>query len=259
MQLDGKVALVTGAGGGIGGAIARRFAAEGARVVVADIDAAAAQAVVDGIARAGGTAHPVAFDVTQEEAVTRVIGDVVRDLGAIDVLVSNAGIQIVQPLEQFTLAQWQHMQAVHVDAAFLATRACLPHMYARGSGTILYMGSTHSKTASVWKGPYVVAKHSLLGLARAVAKEGGPRGVRANVICPGFVRTPMVESQIPGLARSLGVSEESVVRDVMLKDTVDGQFTTVDDVAEVALFFAAFPTSALTGQSLLVSHGWMME
>jgi 3-hydroxybutyrate dehydrogenase len=259
MRLDGKVALVTGAGGGIGSAIARRYAAAGAHVVIADINEKAAQAVAESIGRAGATALAMTFDVTQEPAVNAAVEAVVQRFGYIDVLVSNAGIQVVQPLEAFTLAEWRRMQAVHVEAAFLATRASLPHMYARGSGSIIYTGSTHSKTASVWKGPYVVAKHGLLGLARTVAKEGGPKGVRANVICPGFVRTPMVEVQIPELARSLGISEADVVRNVMLKDTVDGQFTTVDDVAEVALFFAAFPTNALTGQSLLVSHGWVME
>ena len=121
------------------------------------------------------------------------------------------------------------------------------------------MGSVHSKEASVLKAPYVTAKHGLIGLAKVVAKEGAAHGVRANVICPGFVRTPLVEKQIPEQARELGISEEDVIKKVMLKDTVDGEFTTVQDVADVALFFASFPTNALTGQSLIVSHGWSME
>jgi 3-hydroxybutyrate dehydrogenase len=175
------------------------------------------------------------------------------------VLVSNAGIQIVHPLEEFSFAEWKRMMAIHVDGAFLATKACLPHMYARGSGSLIYMGSVHSKEASVLKGPYVAAKHALLGLARAIAKEGGTRGVRANVICPGFVRTPLVEKQIPEQAKTLGMSEQDVIDKVMLKETVDGQFTTLEDVAEIALLFAAFPSNALTGQSLIVSHGWHME
>ncbi len=129
----------------------------------------------------------------------------------------------------------------------------------RSGGSIIYTGSVHSKEASKLKAPYVTAKHGLEGLAKVVAKEGGPQGVRANVICPGYVRTPLVDKQIPEQAKELGISEADVIKNVMLKDTVDGEFTTVDDVARVALFFAAFPTNALTGQSLIVSHGWFME
>jgi len=133
-------------------------------------------------------------------------------------------------------------------------------MYAQGrGGTVIYMGSVHSKEASVLKAPYVAAKHGLVGLAKVVAKEGAAHGVRANVICPGFVRTPLVEKQIPEQARELGISEDDVVKKVMLKETVDGEFTTVEDVARTALFLATFPTNALTGQSIVVSHGWFMQ
>jgi 3-hydroxybutyrate dehydrogenase len=126
-------------------------------------------------------------------------------------------------------------------------------------GSILYMGSVHSKEASVLKSPYVTAKHGLIGLAKTVAKEGAPHNIRANVICPGFVRTPLVEKQIPEQAKALGISEGDVVRKVMLRETVDGEFTTTADVAQVALLFASFPSNALTGQSLVVSHGWFMQ
>jgi 3-hydroxybutyrate dehydrogenase len=175
------------------------------------------------------------------------------------VLVSNAGIQIVHALQELSYAEWKKMLAIHLDGAFLTTRACLPHMYKAGRGSLIYMGSVHSKLASVLKAPYVTAKHGLIGLAKTMAKEGAAHGVRANVICPGFVRTPLVERQIPEQARTLGLSEEDVIRKVMLKDTVDGEFTTLADVAEVALLFAAFPSNALTGQSLVVSHGWFMQ
>jgi 3-hydroxybutyrate dehydrogenase len=121
------------------------------------------------------------------------------------------------------------------------------------------MGSVHSKEASLLKAPYVTAKHGLIGLCKSVAKEGAQHNVRANVICPGFVRTPLVEKQIPEQAKTLGISEQDVIKNVMLKETVDGEFTTTDDVARVALLFAAFPTNALTGQSLVVSHGWFMQ
>ena len=259
MKLEGKVAIVTGAASGLGRAIAERFAREGAAVVIADLTLEGAECAAGEIVQTGGIAMGVAMDVTDEAAVEQGVQATVAKYGQVDVLVSNAGIQIVHPIEEFSFAEWRRMMAIHVDGAFLTTRACLPHMYARGSGTIIYMGSVHSKLASLLKAPYVTAKHALIGLAKSVAREGGAHGVRANVICPGFVRTPLVEKQIPEQARSLGLSEEDVIQKVMLKDTVDGQFTSLEDVAEVALLFAAFPSGALTGQSLVVSHGWYMQ
>ena len=258
MMLEGQVALVTGAASGIGKAIARRFAGVGARVVVADIGLDAARAVAREL---GGDEQALAveMDVTDELQVNDGVAKAVAAFGGVDVLVSNAGIQIVHPLEEFSYAEWKRMLAIHLDGAFLTTRACLPHMYRARRGSLIYMGSVHSKLASVLKAPYVTAKHGLIGLAKTMAKEGAAHGVRANVICPGFVRTPLVEKQIPEQSRTLGISEDDVIRKVMLKDTVDGEFTTLEDVAEVALMFASFPTNALTGQSLVVSHGWYMQ
>ena len=260
MRLKDKVAIVTGAASGIGKEIALTYAREGAKVAVADLDKGAADAAAGEIRAAGGQALGIAMDVTSEQAVNDGVAAVVAAFGGVDVLVSNAGIQIVHPREEFSYAEWKKMLAIHLDGAFLTTRACLPHMYGSGrGGSIIYMGSVHSKEASVLKVPYVTAKHGLIGLAKGVAKEGAKHGVRANVICPGFVRTPLVEKQIPQQAKTLGISEQDVVKKVMLKDTVDGEFTTVADVAEVALLFASFPSNALTGQSLVVSHGWFMQ
>jgi len=260
MQLDDKVAYVTGAASGIGRAIAERYAKAGAAVAIADLDVDQARAAAADIVAGGGRAIGLAVDVTDEAQVDASIDDAAKQLGGLDILVSNAGNQIVHPLEEFTFAEWKKVMAIHLDGAFLTTRAALKHMYAGGKGgSIVLMGSVHSKVASVFKAPYVTAKHGLVGLARTIAKEGAARGVRANVICPGFVLTPLVRRQIPEQAELLGISEDEVVKKVMLKDTVDGEFTTVGDVAEVALLFAAFPTSALTGQSLIVSHGWTME
>ena len=260
MKLKDKSAIITGAASGIGKDIALVFAREGAKVAIADLNLDAASATAAEIRAGGGQAMGVAMDVTSEHQVNDGVAAVVKAFGGVDVLVSNAGIQIVHPIEEFSYADWKKLLAIHVDGAFLTTRACLPHMYKSGrGGSVIYMGSVHSKEASVLKAPYVTAKHGLIGLAKVVAKEGAARGVRANVICPGFVRTPLVEKQIPEQAKALGITEQQVVKNVMLKETVDGEFTTVGDVAEVALFFAAFPTNALTGQSLVVSHGWFMQ
>lgn len=260
MKLRDRIAVVTGSASGIGRTIAAVYAREGARVAIADLDGDAAEATANALRAGGAQAMSVTMDVTDEAAVNAGIASVVRAWGGVDVLVSNAGIQIVHPLEEFELAEWKRLLAIHLDGAFLTTRACLPHMYASGrGGSVIYMGSVHSKEASSLKAPYVTAKHGLIGLAKVVAKEGAKHGVRANVICPGFVRTPLVDRQIPEQARALGITEQEVVRDVMLKETVDGEFTAVEDVAEVALFFASFPGRALTGQSLVVSHGWFMQ
>ena len=258
MRLENKVAVVTGAGSGIGKEIARHFSGEGAKVVIADHNQARAD-----------DRRPGTGDRTRHRHCGRryrrgpgrgLLCQDGRLLGQVDILVSNAGIQSVAPIEQFDFGKWRQLLAVHLDGAFLTTRAALRHMSARGrGGSIIYMGSVHSKEASVLKAPYVTAKHGLIGLAKVVAKEGAKHGVRANVICPGFVRTPLVDRQIPEQARELGISEQDVIRNVMLKETVDGEFTTVEDVAQTALFLASFGSNALTGQSVVVSHGWSMQ
>lgn len=260
MRLRDKIAIVTGAASGIGKEIAHRFAREGAGVAIADLDLDGAERVAQELKSAGHPAIGVAMDVTDEAQVDAGTARVVEALGGVDMLVSNAGIQIVDPLEDFDFSQWKKLLAIHLDGAFLTTRAALRQMYRQQrGGSVIYMGSVHSKEASALKAPYVTAKHGLIGLAKVVAKEGAKHGVRANVVCPGFVRTPLVDKQIPEQARDLGISEEEVVKNVMLKETVDGEFTTVRDVAEAALFFASFESNALTGQSLVVSHGWFMQ
>lgn len=260
MSLKDKVALVTGAASGIGKECAFKLAEGGAAIVIADLNLAASQAVAQEIVAKGGRAIGVAMDVTNEEAVTAGIDDAVKQLGSIDILVSNAGIQIVAPIEDYKFSDWKKMLAIHLDGAFLTTQAAIRHMYASGrGGCIIYMGSVHSHEASKLKSAYVTAKHGLLGLARVVAKEGGPRGVRTHVVCPGFVRTPLVEKQIPEQAAALGISEADVIKNVMLKETVDGEFTTVEDIANTVCFLAGFDNNALTGQSIVVSHGWYMN
>jgi 3-hydroxybutyrate dehydrogenase len=258
-RFDGRIALVTGAASGIGKEIARRFAAEGATPVIADLDLDAARAAAAEIEKDGGDAFAVGMDVTDEARVDQGVADTVAKYGKIDILVSNAGIQIVSPIVDFPYADWKKLLAIHLDGAFLTTRACLRHMYKANYGRVIYTGSVHSKEASKLKAPYVTAKHGLIGLAKVLAKEGAEHNVTANVVCPGFVRTPLVDRQIPEQAEQFGISEEEVVRTIMLKDTVDGEFTSLADVADAVLFFAAASSNAYTGQSLVVSHGWFMQ
>ena len=260
MVLTDKVALITGAASGIGKEIAIEYAKAGAKVVIADLALDAAKAAADEINKSGGTAMAVAMNVVDEAQVDKGIADAVAAYGTLDILISNAGIQIIAPIVDSTLENWRKMLAIHLDGAYLTTRAAMRAMIKAGKGgSIIYMGSVHSHEASPLKAPYVTAKHGLIGLAKVVAKEGAKDKIRSNVICPGFVRTPLVEKQIPEQAKELNISEEDVIKKVMLKDTVDGEFTTTADVAQTAVFLAAFPTNALTGQSVVVSHGWFMQ
>jgi 3-hydroxybutyrate dehydrogenase len=263
-NFKGRVAIVTGAASGIGKQVALRLAAAGAIPVIADLNLDAANATAQEIKalhkdKGGADAFAVAMNVTDEAQVEKGIADTMAKYGKIDILVSNAGIQIVRPLVDFPFADWKKLLSIHLDGAFLTTRACLKHMYAAKYGRVVYMGSVHSKEASKLKAPYVTAKHGLIGLAKVLAKEGAEYNVAANVVCPGFVRTPLVDKQIPEQAKELNISEDDVIKHVMLKDTVDGQFTTTDEVADAVLYFAGAGSTALTGQSMVVSHGWFMQ
>jgi len=259
MDLKNRVAIITGAASGIGKEIAVRLAAQGGIPVIADLNLDAAEATAAELRKGGADAFAVAMNVADEAQVEAGVAAVVAKYGRIDILVSNAGIQIVHPFVDFPFADWKKLLSIHLDGAFLTTKACLKHMYAAKYGRVIYMGSVHSHEASKLKAAYVTAKHGLLGLARVLAKEGAEYNVTANVVCPGFVRTPLVDKQIPEQAKELGISEAEVIKNVMLKETVDGEFTTTDDVADAVLYFAASPTNALTGQSLVVSHGWFMQ
>lgn len=258
-RFDNRIGLITGSASGIGKEIAIRFAAEGGTPIIADLNLDAAKATAEEIKASGADAFAVAMNVTDEEQVEKAVEEVVAKYGKIDILVSNAGIQTVHPLVDFPFNDWKKLLSIHLDGAFLTTRACLKHMYKANYGRVVYMGSVHSKEASKLKAPYVTAKHGLIGLSKVLAKEGAEHNVTANVVCPGFVRTPLVDKQIPEQAKELGITEDEVIKDVMLKDTVDGQFTTTDDVADAVLFFAAAKSNVMTGQSMVVSHGWFMQ
>lgn len=257
MAVNDKVALVTGSASGIGRKIAETYIEAGLKVGIADINMDAAKATA---AELGAAAMPLRMDVTDEHEVNAATDALTEHFGSVDILVSNAGIQHIDPIVDLEFRDWKKLLAIHLDGAFLTTRACMQKMVAQGNGgSVILMGSAHSKVASPLKAPYVTAKHGLLGLCRVIAYEGAKDGIRSNVICPGFVLTPLVERQIPEQAAELGISEDEVVKTMMLKDTVDGEFTTLEDVASVALFLATFPTNALTGQSIVVSHGWFMQ
>jgi 3-hydroxybutyrate dehydrogenase len=200
------------------------------------------------------------MDVSCEASVQRGWQEIEEQTGSkVQILVANAGLQVISSLQDLRLDQWNRVMDVNLTGAFLVARRAMQDMTTAGGGKIIFVGSVHSKTASVMKAPYVASKHALLGLCRVLAKEGAKHGIHANVVCPGFVKTELVEKQIPEQAKRLGISEHEVVKNVMLKDTVDGEFTTVEEVAEVCTFLAGFPSGALTGQSLIVSHGWVME
>ncbi|WP_027967206.1 3-hydroxybutyrate dehydrogenase [Halomonas halocynthiae] len=258
-RFDSKVGLITGSASGIGKKIAMRFAAEGGIPIIADLNLDAAKATAEEIKATGADAFAVEMNVTDEDQVEKAVNEAVAKYGKIDILISNAGIQTVHPLVDFPFSDWKKMLSIHLDGAFLTTRACLKHMYNANYGRVIYMGSVHSKEASKLKAPYVTAKHGLIGLCKVLAKEGAEHNVTANVVCPGFVRTPLVDKQIPEQAKELGITEEEVIKDVMLKETVDAEFTTTDDVADAVLFFAGAESNVMTGQSLVVSHGWFMQ
>ena len=253
-----KSALITGAASGIGKACAERMAKEGYGVVVADINLAAAEAVAEELTAVGLSAIAVRMDVSSEEEVESGFDRMMEVYGSCDLVMSNAGVQIVHPFDEYPFEDWKKMMAIHADGAFLVSRAAFRRMKAGGKGgRIVFTGSVQSFVGSKLKEPYNFAKHGVAGLAKAVAREGADYGIYTYTICPSFIKTPLVEKQIPEQARDLGITEEEVVKNVMLRDTVDGQFTTVEDVANT-LAFLANDQGALTGQSLRLTHGWAM-
>ena len=256
--MPGKTALITGSASGIGYACAARMAKEGFRVVLADINLSAAEAAAKTLATEGYTAMPLRMDVTNEAEVEAGFDQMMEQFGSCDLVMANAGIQIVHPFEDYPFSDWQKMLAVHGNGAFLVARAAYRRMKASGNGgRIVFTGSVQSFVGSKLKAPYNFVKHGVAGLAKSIAREGAEYGIYAYTICPSFIKTPLVEKQIPEQAASLGISEEEVVRNIMLRDTVDGEFTTVEDVANTLVYLAS-DQGALTGQSIRLTHGWAM-
>lgn len=257
MSVKGKVSIITGAASGLGKGMADRLAANGSHVVIADLNLASAQSTADELKNKYHIdTFAVEMDVTNEDQVSAGVNATVAKFGKVDVLISNAGIQTIAPIVDFELSAWKRLIDIHLHGTFLTTKYCMRQMIAQKTGgRIIVTGSIHSVEASVNKAAYVAAKHAQLGFVRSIAKEGAEFNISSNLICPAFVKTPLVEKQIPEQAKSLGISEEEVVKTIMLGDTVDGEFTTIDDIADTALFLAGFATNALTGQHILVSHG----
>lgn len=242
--LSGRKALVTGGAGGIGAACAREFAARGAKVVVADVDAAGAEVLADEL---GGTAWAV--DLLDTDALAGLSLDC-------DILVNNAGIQKVAPIEEFEPADFRRILALMLEAPFLLIRAALPHMYAQGFGRIINVSSVHGLRASAFKSAYVSAKHGLEGLSKVTALEGGPRGVTSNCINPGYVRTPLVEKQLTDQAQLHGIPESEVLAKVMLTEAAVKRLVEPAEVASLAAWLASDDAGMVTGASYTMDGGW---
>lgn len=245
MGLDGRRALVTGAASGIGEACARRLAADGALVVVADVDGAHAEGVA---AEIGGTAWQV--DLSDTAALEHV------ELPDVDILVNCAGVQRIHPVHEFPPDTWRFMHRLMVEAPFLLSRAVLPGMYDRGWGRLIHISSVHGLIGSPFKSSYVSAKHALEGLSKVIALEGGPHGVTSNCVNPAYVRTPLVEKQIADQAAMHGVPESEVIEKVMLADSAVRRLIEPAEVAALVSFLASDDARSITGASATMDGGW---
>ena len=258
MQLKNRTALVTGSTSGIGLGIARGFAREGANVILNGFgDAAQIEKLRAGIEREFGVeVRYDGADMSSADAIEAMMQGAIAEFGGVDVLVNNAGIQHVAPIEEFPLAKWDAIIAINLSAAFHTTRLALPAMKARGFGRIINVASAHALVASPFKSAYVAAKHGIAGLTKTVALEGAEHGVTANAICPGYVLTPLVEKQIPDTAKARGISEQQVIRDVLLAAQPTRQFVTIDQVAGLAVYLASDTSASTTGTIIPVDGGW---
>jgi 3-hydroxybutyrate dehydrogenase len=255
-MLRGKTALVTGSTSGIGLGIATRLAADGANVVLNGFGDAAQ---IDSLRRQlSGESEVVydAADMTKPEAIRAMVEKAVARFGAVDILVNNAGIQHVAPVDEFPVDKWDAIIAINLSSAFHTTRAALPAMKEKGWGRIVNMASAHALVASPFKAAYVSAKHGLAGFTKTVALEVAQQGITVNAICPGYVLTPLVQNQIPDTARARGISEEQVVRDVILAAQPTKQFVKVEEVAALAAYLCSDAAAAITGALLPIDGGW---
>jgi 3-hydroxybutyrate dehydrogenase len=256
--LDGRVALVTGSTSGIGLGIARAVAGAGANVILNGFGVAADIARTrDAIERDYGVkAIYSAADMTSPEAIAEMLSVTLRDFGRIDILVNNAGIQHVAPLDQFPVAKWDQILAINLSSAFHTTRLALPAMRRQGFGRIINVASAHALVASPFKAAYVAAKHGIVGLTKVAALETAEEGITCNAICPGYVYTPLVETQIDGQAKAHGISRDQVIRDVLLAQQPNKRFATVEEIGALAVFLSSEAAASITGIALPIDGGW---
>ncbi len=257
-MLKGKTALVTGSTSGIGLGIATRLAAEGARIILNGFgDAAEIENLRAGLAKGYGvTVTYDGADMSKADAIEAMMSKAIAAFGAVDVVINNAGIQYVAPVDEFPVDKWNAILAINLSAAFHTTRVALPAMKAKRWGRIVNIASAHALVASPFKSAYVAAKHGIAGLTKTVALEVAEQGITVNAVCPGYVRTPLVEKQIPDTAKARGISEEAVVRDVLLAAQPTKQFVTVEQVAALTAFLCSEDAASITGAVLPIEGGW---
>lgn len=254
--MTARCILITGAGSGIGAGVAAELAAAGHHVVVTDVALASAQTVVGDIRKAGGSAEALTLDVTSDASVAAALANVSRP---VEVLVNNAGLQHVAPLEEFPMEKWDFLVQVMLVGVARLTRAVLPGMRARGYGRIVNIGSIHSLVASPYKSAYVSAKHGLVGFSKVIALETADTDITINTICPTYVKTPLVDKQIADQARTRGIPEDAVVREVMLKPMPKGVFIGFDELAGIAAFLIGPHARNITGHTIEVDGGWTVQ
>ena len=251
IDLAGRAAIVTGAASGIGRAIAEELAGHGARVLCADLDAGG-----ESVAAAIQGALFQKADVSSREDCRAVVERAVSELGGVDILVNNAGLQHVSPIEEFPEDRWEHIVRVMLFGAFYLTKYAIPHMYAKGWGRVVNISSLHGLVASPYKSAYISAKHGLNGLTKTVALEAAEKGVTVNAICPAYVRTPLVEKQIADQARVHGISEDRVVREIMLAPAAVKRLLEPSEVAAYVTFLCSDAAAGITGAMQVIDGGW---
>jgi 3-hydroxybutyrate dehydrogenase len=256
-----RTAIVTGSTSGIGEGIARALAASGCNVVINGFGDAAA---IEKLRASIEAEHKVkclyyGADMTKTDQIEAMFATTREALGAVDVLVNNAGVQHVSPVEDFPVAKWDLIIALNLSSAFHTTRLAFPDMKARKWGRIINIASAHALVASPFKSAYVAAKHGILGFTKTTALEGATFGIRVNAICPGYVRTPLVENQIADTAKARGISEEAVVRDVLLAAQPTKEFVKVSDVAALAVFLTSEAANQINGAALSIDGGWVAQ
>ena len=252
IDFSGRAALVTGGASGIGRAIAEDLAAHGACVLVADLNIEQGSAVADGLPRAVFQQA----DITSRDDCRALVQRAEREWGGVDILINNAGLQHIAPIEEFPEDRWEYLIRLMLIGPFLLTKYAIPHMYARGWGRIVNISSIHGLFASPYKSAYVSAKHGLLGLTRTVALEAGDKGVTCNAICPSYVRTPLVERQIDDLASANHISRDEVVEQIMLAPAARKQLLDPADVAAFATFLCSDAAAGITGSAQSIDCGW---